>query len=800
MAQVEVLAPAGSMESFRAAVNAGADAVYAGGNMFGARAYAGNFDGEQLKEALDIAHIHGRKLYLTVNTLLKNNELKEQLYDFLAPAYENGLDAVIVQDLGVFRFVKEQFPKLDIHASTQMTTNGAYGARLLEQMGASRVVTSRELSLAEIRHIYEQTDIEIESFVHGALCYCYSGQCLLSSVIGGRSGNRGRCAQPCRLAYTAFDEDKHMLGRKDKHLLSPKDICTLEILPDIIDAGVYSLKIEGRMKNPEYTAGVVSIYRKYVDLYEKAGRQRYRVEEQDIRDLMDLYNRGNFSRGYYMMQNGPEMMCMDRANHQGVEAIRVTECKKGKMTVSAVNNLYPQDVVEVSPDFTWTNGTARRKGEKFSVNVPSNLHVDKNAVFYRIKNNALINRIQENFIKKNAKRNVKIYGTFALGQPCRVGICCDGVSCEIKGNITEAAKNSPVTSDQITKQLSKMGNTEFCVRYADIAVEDNLFVPVQELNELRRSLVAELTKKLVVRRETEDVNVAGKNRNAADAQKNTKISQKQEMKLSVTVYDSAILKTVLAEPLVSRIYYEMSATKCCDLQNIAAQIHESGREAYLVLPCIFRKRAEDFFNRNLSLIQNAGFDGYLIKNLEEVGYLDDKHFVGKRVLDYNVYQFNDYAEDFFKDFKISGYTVPLELNRREIQEINNSNREMIVYGVLPVMVSAQCTMKNLNGCVMHTNQENSRLYLKDRVGKYMPVVNFCTWCYNIIYNSSVLNLLDRVEEIKNAGISRVRLDLQFAGAEEAERIIRDAADTIYHHKESDMKGDFTRGHFLRGVE
>lgn len=800
MAQVEVLAPAGSMESFRAAVNAGADAVYMGGNLFGARAYASNFDGEQLKEALDIAHIHGRKLYLTVNTLLKSSELMGQLYDFLAPAYENGLDAVIVQDFGVFRFVKEHFPKLDIHASTQMTTNGAYGAKLLQQMGASRVVTSRELSLAEIRDIHEKTDIEIESFVHGALCYCYSGQCLLSSVIGGRSGNRGRCAQPCRLTYTALDEDKRMSGRKDKHILSPKDICTLEILPDIIEAGVYSLKIEGRMKSPEYTAGVVSMYRKYVDLYEKAGRQRYRVEEQDIRDLMDLYNRGNFSRGYYMMQNGPEMMCMDRANHQGVEAIRVTECKKGKMTVLAVNDLYPQDVVEVSPDFTWTNGTAHRKGEKFTVNIPSNLRVNKNAVFYRIKNNALISRIQENYIKKNVKRNVEIYGTFAPGQPCCVEIRCDGVSCEIKGNITEAAKNSPVTNEQVTKQLSKMGNTEFCVKHADITVEDNLFVPVQELNELRRSLVAELTKKLVVRRETDPSDTVKAYENVTGSEENTGLSEKQDMKLSVTVYDSDILQTVLAEPFISRIYFEMSTTKCCELQDIVARIHESGKEAYLVFPYIFRKKAEDFLEQNLSLIRNAGFDGFLIKNLEEIGFLEEKGFVGERVLDYNVYQFNDYAEGFFQDFKISGYTVPLELNRREISEMCNENREMIVYGTLPVMVSAQCVMKNLNGCAMHTKQENGRLYLKDRVGKDMPVVNFCTWCYNIIYNSSVLNLFDRMEEIKKAGISRVRLDLQFAGAEEAECIIRNAVDAIYYQKESDVKDDFTRGHFLRGVE
>lgn len=799
MAQVEVLAPAGSMESFRAAVNAGADAVYVGGSLFGARAYAGNFDEEQLKEALDIAHIHGRRLYLTVNTLLKNNELKEQLYDFLAPAYENGLDAVIVQDLGVFRFVKEHFPNLDIHASTQMSVSGAYGAMMLRRMGAVRVVTARELSLEEIRDIHEKTDIEIESFVHGALCYSYSGQCLLSSVIGGRSGNRGRCAQPCRLPYTAFDEDGRMLGKKERHILSPKDICTLEILPDLIEAGVYSLKIEGRMKSPEYTAGTVSMYRRYVDLYEETGRQGYRVKEQDIRELMDLFNRGNFSKGYYRMQNGPEMMCMERANHQGVEAVRVAECSRGTMTVTAVNELYPQDVVEVSKDFTWTNKTAHKKGETFSVHIPQNLRVNRNDVFYRIRNNTLISRIQEEFIRNNVKRDVELYGTFRLGQPCRVGIRCGGVSFEITGKAPEAAKNSPVTGGQVEKQLSKLGNTEFRVKRTEITVEDNLFLPVQELNELRRSLTAGLTERLVVRRK-QVMPMEHENTDAGFADAKSFAQPKRDMQISVTVYDSSILQTVLAQPSVSRIYFEMSAAKCSELQKIVTEIHESGKEAYLVLPHIFRKRAADFLNHNLSFLRNAGFDGYLIKNLEELGFLDDKSLEGERVLDYNVYRFNDKMKDFFRDDRISGYTVPLELNRREIRDMDNENAEMVVYGAMPVMVSAQCVMKNLSGCAVHTNQENGRLYLKDRVGKHMPVVNFCTWCYNIIYNSSVLNLLDRMEDIEEAGIRRIRLDLQFAGENQAKDIIQNAVDTVYHHKESDMKGDFTRGHFLRGVE
>ena len=250
--QAELLAPAGSWDSLEAALKAGADAVYLGGSLFGARAYADNLSTEKLMEAIDLCHLHGRKLYLTVNTLLKEAELSSMLYQYLAPLYETGLDAVIVQDFGVFSFIRREFPELPLHASTQMSVHSPEGAAFLASQGASRVVTARELSLEELRAIHERTDVEIESFIHGALCYCYSGECLLSSMIGGRSGNRGRCAQPCRLPYSLYENG--ICLAKEKYLLSPKDICTLSILPQILEAGVFSLKIEGRMKKPAYTA------------------------------------------------------------------------------------------------------------------------------------------------------------------------------------------------------------------------------------------------------------------------------------------------------------------------------------------------------------------------------------------------------------------------------------------------------------------------------------------------------------------------------------------------------------------
>lgn len=313
--KAELLSPAGSYEGLQAVIKAGADAVYIGGNMFGARAYAKNAGPDEMLQAIDYAHLHGKQIYLTVNTLLKNQELYGQLYDYLAPYYERGLDAAIVQDFGVLSFIKKEFPELPIHASTQMAITGPNGAQILKDAGASRIVTARELSLEEIRSIYEETGMEIESFVHGALCYCYSGMCLFSSMLGGRSGNRGRCAQPCRLPYTAYEKGRQISGKDQSYLLSPKDMCTIEILPEILNAGVYSLKIEGRMKRPEYAAGVTSIYRKYLDLYAKNPKS-YQVAKEDKQELLDLYQRDGFNKGYYYMHNGKEMMAVVNQKEQ----------------------------------------------------------------------------------------------------------------------------------------------------------------------------------------------------------------------------------------------------------------------------------------------------------------------------------------------------------------------------------------------------------------------------------------------------------------------------------------------------
>ena len=348
MQKIEILSPAGSYESLLAAIANGADAVYLGGDAFGARAFAGNFTTDKLKEAIDYVHYHGKSLYLTVNTLLKNEELEEELYHYILPFYEQGIDAVIVQDMGVLRFLHKHFPDLPLHASTQMTVTSTEAARFLKQCGVTRIVPARELSLTEIRHMKDASGLEIESFVHGALCYAYSGQCLMSSMIGGRSGNRGRCAQPCRLPYELKNESGQTMGKKDEcYRLSPKDLCALDEIPQMIQAGIDSFKIEGRMKKPEYVAAVTRMYRKYVDRYLENPDAPYKVEEQDYKQLMELYNRGGFTKGYYEKHNGKDMMSMKRPNHQGLFVGEIQQIKGNQIFFICKETIHPRDVLEV---------------------------------------------------------------------------------------------------------------------------------------------------------------------------------------------------------------------------------------------------------------------------------------------------------------------------------------------------------------------------------------------------------------------------------------------------------------------
>lgn len=529
----EILAPAGSYECMTAAFNAGADAVYLGGGMFGARAYAENFGEEELIRAIDYAHLRGKKLYLTVNTLLKSYELNTQLISYLKPLYNAGLDGVIVQDIGVLKAIRENFPDISIHASTQMTVTGIHFARELKELGVTRIVTARELSYDEIRHIYENVDLEIESFVHGALCYSYSGQCLLSSLIGGRSGNRGRCAQPCRLPYELYEINDKALNlinsKTEKYLLSPRDMCTLDILPDILKAGVYSLKIEGRMKKPEYVACVVSAYRRYIDLL-KSGNA-YKTDKATIDELKDIYNRGGFTDGYYNRKNGREIMSLYKPSHYGLKVGRILSVTPKTITLKALKDIDQQDVLEINLKKQGKGSTTIKHG---NIKAGTDITVENNIEgfnkfselyedgVFRTRNNKLISAIEKNIIEKND--NIPIYGTCRIkafekmelsaymlmsdimSEKCSShdenavnGICGENNKIEVcvYGEIPEKALDKPANITDIERRLRKTGATDFYFKKIDIELDDGLFVPVSALNELRRQCLDRLKNKVL---------------------------------------------------------------------------------------------------------------------------------------------------------------------------------------------------------------------------------------------------------------------------------------------------------------
>lgn len=801
--KAELLAPAGSMESLKAAVHAGADAVYMGGTRFGARAYADNPDQEHFKEAIDYCHLHGRALYMTVNTLLKEQEIEGELYEYLAPLYEHGLDAVIVQDFGVLSFLREQFPDLPIHASTQMTVTGSQGAFFLKEQGVTRVVTARELSLKEIRDIYEKTGMEIESFVHGALCYCYSGQCLFSSLIGGRSGNRGRCAQPCRLPYDLYEGEMRRNGSGDLYLLSPKDMCTLDLLPEILDSGVYSLKIEGRMKRPEYTAGVVRIYRKYLDQcleMDKTSKEKYRVEEKDRKELMDLYNRGGFNEGYYKTRNGKEMMSLKRPNHYGIAAAKVVETKRDMIQLQALEHVAPGDILESfaasDPKKTEvTLGQERKRGERFSVKMPVSAQVQKGWTFNRTKNKQLLDELCETYVCGNYQEKINGRLKILKNEPVILELTMGSRKVSVKSDPPLEAQKQPLTQEKVRKQLEKTGNTSFCFNKLEIDLEEGVFLPVQSLNELRREGLETLTENVLspYRRELRVCTAQQQDRSEKELE--------GEILLFVELQSLEPLKELMEVKEIGGLYLDAAAWKnfadSQEMREVAQNCHTEGKECFYAMPRIFRMDTREQYEMVWDEIERAGFDGILIRSLEEYQFLREKGYGGKIIADHNLYSYNRRAKNFLKNQGVERETVPFELNSRELSKRGCQGSEMILYGRIPLMVSAQCLKKTVKGC----SKKMEWLSLRDRKKKRFPVQTVCRFCYNVIYNEVPLSLIGEWKEIRSLSPSVVRLCFTTEKKEEILQVTKEFAAEIFHDGwMGEKEREFTRGHFKRGVE
>lgn len=702
----ELLAPAGNLEIFKGVIESGADAVYVGGSMFGARAYANNFTEEELLEAIDFAHLRGVKVYLTVNTLIKNSEFSK-LYDYLLVYYKRGLDAVIVQDIGVVKAIHEYFPSMEIHTSTQMTVTGADGVRFLSQFGVTRVVMAREVSLAEMKRIHEETGMELEAFVHGALCYSYSGQCLFSSILGGRSGNRGRCAQPCRLPYTVE-------GKKDEYILSLKDMCGIKALDKLHDAGVYSLKIEGRMKQLEYACGVVKYYRSYID-------SKKPVSDADYDRIKALGNRCGFTDRYYFDHNGSDMVTYVKPN-------------------------FVSNAAEPSPE----------------------------------------------------KRKLSIEGELVLreGEPGSLTVKRGDVTYKASIESVSAALKAPLDKKAAIDRINKTGDTDFEFSHIKAQIGENVFVPNGALNKLRRDAISGLCDKLLEKYYRNDARYADMSRLTAlpehvvksDAAHEDGAVNAKDYTTICSCMTRAQLDTLISYDCFDVFYldFDMYDRKTL-IQQFADDVKcltKRNKKVYLMLPTIFRADSSDYFVSIAKELDKVSFDGFVVKNYEEL-YLTENLFTGKKViLDHNMYTFNDVSKSAFFEHGVSGDTVPLELNSREIMHRNNIGSQMIVYGYYPLMTTANCVHKNTKGC----DKKQKLIYLKDRYNKSFAVCNNCKECYNTIYNSLPTMLTKNISKLKEAGIRSFRYSFTIETPKQIKAVM------------DDKVAEYTNGHYKRGVE
>jgi len=698
----ELLAPAGNLEILKGVIESGADAVYVGGSMFGARAYANNFTEEELLEAIDFAHLRGVKVYLTVNTLIKNSEFSK-LYDYLLPYYKRGLDAVIVQDIGVVKAIHEYFPSMEIHTSTQMTVTGADGVRFLSQFGVTRVVMAREVSLAEMKRIHEETGMELEAFVHGALCYSYSGQCLFSSILGGRSGNRGRCAQPCRLPYTVE-------GKKDEYILSLKDMCGIKALDKLHDAGVYSLKIEGRMKQLEYACGVVKYYRSYIDSMKP-------VTDADYDRIKAIGNRCGFTDRYYFDHNGSDMVTYVKPN-------------------------FVSNAEELSPE----------------------------------------------------KRKLSIEGELVLreGEPGSLTVKRGDVTYKASIEPVSAALKAPLDKKAAIDRINKTGDTDFEFSHIKAQIGENVFVPNGALNKLRRDAISGLCDKLLkkyYRDDARDADISSLSKLPEHAIKSDAAHETiNDYTTICSCMTRAQLDTLISYECFDVFYLDFDMydrkTFIQQFSDDVQSLTKRNKKVYLMLPTIFRADSSDYFVSIAKELDKVSFEGFVVKNYEEL-YLTENLFTGKKViLDHNMYTFNDVSKSAFFEHGVSGDTVPLELNSREIMHRNNTGSQMIVYGYYPLMTTANCVHKNTKGC----DKKQKLIYLKDRYNKSFAVCNNCKECYNTIYNSLPTMLTKNISKLKEAGIRSFRYSFTIENPKQIKAVM------------DDKVAEYTNGHYKRGVE
>ncbi len=698
--KIELLAPAGSKESFYAALGSGADAVYMAAQKFGARAYAGNFTYEEIMECAEIAHIYGKKIYLTVNTLVKEKELPE-LYEFIESGIPECSDGLIIQDPGVAAVFRKERPQIPLHASTQMSITGAFGAGILKKNGFCRVVPARELTFEEIRDIYDKTGMEIECFIHGAMCYSYSGQCLFSSVLGGRSGNRGRCAQPCRLPYRIQNSSKDT----ETYPLSLKDMCTLEILPQIIASGVCSLKVEGRMKPASYVAGVISIYRKYLDRI--ISGEEYRVEKDDLKLLSGLYVRGNLSHGYYDRRNSKDMVTVTSHGYNGSDE------NKGNNDLSFEKTLSPIGV-EFNAVF--------KKGQKAFVTASCETVAGETA-YGSSEGDVVEEALKSSIGREDICKALKKLGNtvFTTDDDHIFTDTDEGIFYSLKG-IKQLRRDA---LEALKKNIIRIVNDSS----DEPAVEDNQSNESVKIRE----------KGVKVPESHCTIDTSDRNRIIYEGGKGSYsilISSKEQAEALVSVIEKDSF------PGIARIYLDEGLLISSDdiLNYFSDKI-----PLYAALSYIRRKGDDLTFIEDL--LKKDKIRGLLIRNQEDLGRFSSE-YADRIITDSGLYVFNAESSAFFDKYAAL-HTLPLELSYREAEDVIvkcNSVRERVVYGRAPLMITANCVRKTLRSCSHSGGFET----IIDRKGISFPVKCDCLHCQNVIYNSvPLLTETDDMNDLVN---------------------------------------------------
>jgi len=796
MKKPELLSPAGSFDSMRAAVNAGCDAVYFGGKSFNARAGAANIDDEAIPKAIDYCKSRGVKAYVTVNSLYKEEEFPG-LYRFLKDIYREGADAAIVADMGAAEMIRAEFPDLALYASAQMTVCSTDDVRFLQSAGFKRAVLSRELSLEEIKTIILETGIETECFVHGALCVCYSGQCLFSSLLGGRSGNRGRCAQPCRLNYELYENERRL---ESGHLLSPKDLNALKSLPSLIAAGATSFKIEGRMKSPEYAAGTTAIYRKYIDLAMENGS--FVIEEKDWKTLLQLFNRGGFTDGYLSRYGGKSMMSPQQSKNWGTYLGEVAKWdeRAQKCLIDIEEDVVPGDGLEI-----WTQDTPHigsyisrpaKAGDRIAIVKSGAQKGDK---VYKSYDKRLMDQLKVYYEKDTRQMDAAARGVFRKGEPIRVEIFKEGVFAQAIGEPPAPAEKAPLSRERVLAQMNKTGNSPCRFTQIDLQMDDDIFLPLSKINELRRAAMELFEKNYKERYKRAEI------QKDYLPEKYEKIHT-GEKQTTVLTDDKSIARQAIATG-VGRVYLEPALWARENLDDLINQKDKKNVQIYIALPAIMRDEDKKRYWPEIERLAQKDIDGFLARTLGEFYSVKE---LGKPVAaDYTLNVFNARSYHFWLSQGAESVALSPELTLYEGDGFADDRGEITVYGRLPLMTTVQCPAgTDREGKYCKKKGSGAQYFLKDRKAMTFLLKRNCDDCVTQILNSQPIFVLNYFDTFLERAPGKFRLVFTNEDEGMGGRIIDCYDQALYGIESKYAKGltermkriGCTKGHFFRGVE